>query len=49
MCGHSHCKSYNAEHFDISQLVREVRSQKFCIPGFSDDELNFFVATLSTM
>ena len=46
--GHSHCKSYDIEHMATSQLIREVRSHQFFIPGFGADELNFFVATSST-
>ena len=33
----------------FSQLIREIRSDEFYIPGFSTDELDIFVSTSSTM
>ena len=47
--GHTHCKHYKHGYIVFSQLMREIRSDEFYIPGFSTDELDIIVSTSSTM
>ena len=47
--GHTHCKHYKHGYIVCSQLMREIRSEEFYIPGFSTDELDIIVSTSSTM
>ena len=47
--GHTHCKQYKHGYIVCSQLIREIHSDKFYIPGFSTDELDIIVSTSSTM
>ena len=47
--GHTCCKSSSPEHTAIGNLIREVRSNLFVIPGFSENELNDIVSYTSVI
>ena len=47
--GHTHCKHYKHDDIVCSQLIREICSDEFYIPGFSTDKLDIIVSTSSTM